>query len=311
MNKRSCPVCDSMCAEIIMKFTPQLLTTLNPTYDLDVMVDALKGKEEFLTYSKCKKCSMVFCENVWDNETLRLIYDNAIDHDKSRQKIFSIEKRISLNRFWINVLRILKLSGQKELRDLKVVDFGCGWGDFLNVASGYGVDVIGFDGDSKKASLPKQTGYRVAESIEELKACGPVDVFVMISVFEHLQDVNFIMNLIGELLKKDGLLMFTVMDYRSGYIKKNVRRLLNQRPALTKNLNPIEHVNVFDFKSVMAILKKYGFDFISTGIVLYLTDMILLRDFTGPIKLLNQIERMASKVITRRELGITVYAKKN
>jgi len=310
MNRRPCPLCDSSNAEIIMKFTPELLTEVNPTYDIKVLKKAIVGKEELVTYSRCRKCKMVYCENVWDDEILRLVYDNVIDHDRSRQKILDIEKRTSIHRLWINILRVLKLSGRKKLENLKEIDFGCGWGDFMDVVSGYGVDVIGFDGDSKKTSLPKKQGHRVAESIEELKTFGPVDVFVMISVLEHLQDINSIFKLARELLKKNGLLVFTVMDYRAGYIQKNVKRLKNNQPALTKNLNPIEHVNVYDFNSVMATLKKYNFTFISTGTVLYLTDTIFTRNRRSLINLFNCFEKLASKLITDREFGITVFSTK-
>ena len=311
MNRRLCPICDSSDAKVIMKFTPELLASINPTYNLNVLKTALKGKKDLLSYSKCKECGMVYCENIWDDETLRMVYDNAIDHNKSLEKILSIEKRISINRLWINILRILKLSGRKKLENLKIIDFGCGWGDFIEVVNGYGVDVTGFDEDSKKTYLPKKRGYKIVESIDALKDFGPVDIFVMISVLEHLQDVEFIFNLVRELLRENGLFVFTVMDYRDGYIQKNAKRLINNKHALTKNLNPVEHVNIYDFHSVMTTLKKYNFTFISTGIVLYLTDTILTRNSRSILNLFNGLEKLSSKLITARELGITVFSIKN
>ena len=101
------------------------------------------------------------------------------------------------------------------------------------------------------------------------------------------------------------------MDYREGYIQKNVKRLMNNLPALTKNLNPIEHVNVYNYDSVMATLKRYSFDIISTGFVLYLTDTILTRNSKNIIKLFNYLEKLSSKLINSRELGITVFSTKN
>lgn len=311
MRKRTCPVCNSSDANILMKFTPELLASVNPTYNLHVLKNVLNGIEKYITYSRCRKCKMIYCEYIWDDKTLKGIYDEGIDHHLSKQKILSIEKRIALIRLWTNILRVLKLNGRKYLGDLKVLDFGCGWGDFIDVVNGSGVDVIGFDGDSKKTTLPKRRGHRIAESIEELKAFGHVDVFVMISVLEHLQDIDFILKLCKELLKKNGLLVFTVMDYREGYIQKNAKRLGCNQAALTKNLNPIEHVNVYDYDSVMRTLKKYNFSFISTGTVLYFTDTILTRNSKSFINLFNFFEKISSKLITDRELGITVFSIKN
>ena len=68
MNKRNCPVCDHNETVVIMRFTPELLSEVNETYRLEVLREAVNGKEEFLTYSKCRNCGMVYCENVWDDE---------------------------------------------------------------------------------------------------------------------------------------------------------------------------------------------------------------------------------------------------
>ena len=309
MNKRSCPVCGSNESIIIMRFTPKLLSELNPTYRLDKFEKAMKGKTHLLTYSKCKKCRMIYCENMWDDVTLRNVYENTIDHSKSKDMMLSIEKRLYLTRIWINILRILKLSGKEKLEDLKIIDYGCGWGDFLDVAQGFGVSVTGYDGNSKKIELPKERGHKIANNLDELKSFAPVDVFVMLSVLEHLQDVNFIMHLAKELLKPDGLLVFLVMDYRPKYIKRNFIRLKSNLPALTKNLNPVEHVNVYDYKSAMATLKNYSFDLISSGHVLYLTDFFVMRNSMKLIKLFNWIEWLSTKFITWKDIGITVYAR--
>ena len=44
MNKRNCPVCDLAEAVVIMRFTPELLSGINPTYRLEEFKNAVKGK---------------------------------------------------------------------------------------------------------------------------------------------------------------------------------------------------------------------------------------------------------------------------
>ena len=311
MNKRNCPVCNSATAYLLMKFTPELLAAVNPTYVLNNFKRAVKGKEDLLTYSQCRQCGMIYCENVWDEFTLKEVYENSIDHNKSRNKILDIKKRLSLVNTWNNVLRILSLHGKTRLDNLKIVDYGCGWGDFLEVVNGYGVDAVGYDEDSKKIELPKQRGHKIIDNVGQLKDHAPVDVFVMNSVLEHLQDVDAIFKLINITLKQDGLLVFSVMDYRSKYINKNIERLKINMPALTKNLNPVEHVNVYNYDSVMKTLNKYGFRCFSTRHVLYLTDTYFFRERCYPIKIFNLFEHLSSKILKGRELGIQVYALKN
>ena len=307
MNKRNCPVCDCSKTVVIMRFTPELLSEVNATYRLEVFKEALKGKEEFLTYSKCRNCGMVYCENVWDDDTLHKVYSETIGHARSKDRILLINKRASLARIWTNILRTLKLLGKEKLGDLKIIDFGCGWGDFLDTAQGHGVSVIGYDADSKKTALAKERGHKIVEDVDELKSFGPVDVVVMFSVLEHLQDVKNSLNLVKELLKPGGLFVFSVMDYRSIYIKKNVNRLKNNLPALTKDLNPVEHVNLYNYKAVMRTVKKYNFDFLSSDNVLCLTDFYKMRNSMGAVRFFNWVEWLSTKVIVWAELAVTSY----
>lgn len=108
-------MCDSNEADVIMRFTPELLSAVNQTYILWELKKAVKGKENLLTYSKCKRCNMIYCQNMWDDLTLRQVYQNTIDHVKSKNKILSLQKRLELTRFWNNILRILTFSEKKGL----------------------------------------------------------------------------------------------------------------------------------------------------------------------------------------------------
>ncbi len=310
MRKRHCPVCEKQNAKEIMVFTPELLLEMNPTYSVEMLNDALDGKENMLSYSQCQVCKMIYCENYFDDEILEKIYTKIIDHNKSKQKIISVKKRIGLHRIWINILRLQRINGEENLKHLKVIDYGCGWGDFMDTVSGFGVDVLGYDSDSIKVELPKSRGQNIAKDIDSLIDFGPVDVFVMNSVLEHLQNIEEIMTLIAKVLKKDGILVFQVMDYRSSFIQKNETLLKRKIPALTKNLNPVEHVNIFDYRSVMRTLKKYNYQLIATGAVLYITDTLFIKNYKFLIRFFNVLELLSSYIIKRKGLGITVYAMK-
>ena len=311
MNKRNCPVCGSNAADIIMTFTAELLAEINPTYRIDEFKAIMSDKEHMLTYSKCRKCKMVYCETLWDGMTLKKVYDDVIDHEKSKEKTLSIRKRMSLCRTWMHILRIFNLMGRMSLKDVRIIDYGCGWGDFLDTVHGFGINVIGFDNDSIKSRFAEELGYRIVNNVEELELFAPVDVFIMNSVLEHLQDVNFIMDLAKKVLGAGGLLVLGVMDYRSRFINRNIRQLRNNLPALTKNLNPVEHVNIYDYKSVVATLEKFKFRVISTEASLSLSDAPLIRDSLGVLRAFNYLERLSTKIIKGRNIGITVYAVNN
>lgn len=308
MKQRPCPVCESRDARVIMSFTPELLAKVNPTYSLEILKETCEGKEEYLTYSRCLQCGMIYCENVWDDATLARVYGETIDHVQSKAKTRALNKRMFFTRIWLNILRVLRMNGTEALENLNLVDFGCGWGDFLDAAEGYGVTVTGYDGDDMKTELAVERGHRVVSTIDELKSAGPFNVFVMNSVLEHFLDVSELMNLAKEVLRPRGLFVSTVMDWRGGFIRKNVKRLKNGMPATTKDFNPLEHVNLYNYKSFLATLRKYAFEFFCTGHVLSLTDIPGLRSKTAPIRIANKLESLSSKIFTSSDMGITVYA---
>jgi len=97
------------------------------------------------------------------------------------------------------------------------------------------------------------------------------------------------------------------MDYRSIYIKRNVNRLKNNLPTLTRNLNPVFHVNIYDYKSVMRTIRNNNFDFVSTDNVLSLTDFYKMRNSMWPVRFFNWVEWLSTKVIVWAELGMAAY----
>ncbi|WP_320045052.1 class I SAM-dependent methyltransferase [uncultured Desulfobacter sp.] len=311
MDPRKCPVCSSSDSTLLMQFTPEQLCLNNPSYDLDILREAIKGQEQYLSYSKCNRCSMVFCEKYWDDENLNIVYSDIIMHEKSKEKIFSIDKRRMLLNTWTNILRLLKFQGKIKLDSIKLVDFGCGWGDFLEVVNGSGVEAMGFDQDQQKVNYAKARRHRIAHTPEKLIEFGPVDIFVMNSVIEHIQDVGEIFNLVNSVLTPGGIFVCSVMDYRERFLRKSAKRLKRGLPALTKNLNPVEHVNIYNYDSVLATLEKYGFHFLATRHVLYVTDTYGLKNNMKVIHWFNLIEKWLLKLFSGREFGIQVYALKH
>ncbi len=305
---RDCPVCGVTDASMVMKFTPEQLCKINSSYSLEKFKRALVGLENRLYYSRCHNCGMIYCEKTWDKVTLNMIYDDVIDHSSSKDKISLVNKRLSLASMWLNILRVEKLFGRQKLDNFKIIDFGCGWGDLLDMVDGYGVSVMGYDEDSAKTESSVNSKHSIAANIAELKLFGPVDVVVMNSVLEHLQDVDKHMKTVKQLIKPDGLFVFAVTDYRAGFIKKNIRKLNKNCPALTKNLNPIEHVNIYNYNSAMASLERYAFDFVATGNVLRIANCFNLKNMSV-VRIFNALERLSAKLLTRKEMYITVFAK--
>lgn len=311
MLKRSCPVCKGHSADVVMTFSCEHLCTVNPSYIREVFEEAVKGLEDHLTYSKCRKCGMVYCENIWSDELLSRVYHDAIDHTLSQNKTLKIHKRAGLALEWHNTLLALRDLGTDLANGIKLIDYGCGWGDFLDAATGHGVQIIGFELDPFKASFAKGRGHRVVDSKQELLDAGPVDVFVLNSVLEHLIDVDEVMQIAGQCLKPRGLLVIEVMDFRARYMRRNSTLLNRGMPALSKILNPIEHVNVFDYKSMRVLLRNHRFVFFGTNNSLSFTRLPFIGQANLTLKTMNGIENISAALITWKALVSTYYANKS
>ncbi len=274
-----------------------MLSEMNPSYGAAAPDEALEGMEHLLTYSRCTSCGMVYCANVWDENLLQNVYERVIDHARSKATILTATVRAWHAQMWADILRVLHLLGGERLEDLKLMDYGCGWGDFLDVVDGFGVLALVYEIDGTKIQHARERGLPVTAGISSLKSFGPADVFVMIAVLEHLQHPGVALALAKELLRPNGALVVSVMDYRPGFIRRNINRTRKGLPALTQHLNPVEHVNIFDYDSLMSLLKRRRFELVSTAASLRITDLPNTRFKMPFIKAANRIEKLSTKVL--------------
>ncbi len=308
LKRRKCPNCGSMTIKAEMKFRLEQIYNLNESYNLDLFKKTFTEYEDNIIYNICNECSLVYSKFIWPDSLLNEVYSNIINHDRSRQKIYDINKTLELVREWNSILRVLKFLGKKRTDELRILDFGCGWGDFIHVIDCRGVQIYGFDEDKIKIDEAKKNGCKIFSSIDDLKNNKPFDVIILNSVLEHIQDVNGVLQLLYELLNTNGLLITLVMDYRPRFIKLNYESIKKGELPLTKNLNPIEHVNIYSYKTLKENLKANNFELLTTGVSLSATNIPFVRNSWGILKLITQMEKLTSKIVAGRNMDITVYS---
>lgn len=312
LSKRSCPLCRNQDAVPRMHFTPEGISALNATYDVKSFKSHLLGYEEYLAYHQCQRCRMIYCETNWPDEVLGKVYEQTIDHKKSYEKTFQLQKRLYVVRQWERILTMLAIQGRKSVEGLKVFDFGCGWGDALDAIKGSGVEVSGFEQDRLKIKEALKAGNSIIQDPAQLKEMPLVDVFILNAVVEHVQNVPEIMSLAHSKLKEGGILVFSTMDFRPAFVEKNIQAMKQGKPMLSQHFNPVEHVNIYDFFTVKKTLKAYRFRYFASENVMKWAALPLpyLRNSRRWIHLLNQIEHTAASICQQGERSITVYARK-
>lgn len=311
LPERLCPLCLKNDSLPILSLTPEDVVSLNVGYELKRFRDALQGYENQLIYSQCS-CGMIYCKFRWPDTILSQVYEQTIDHAMSVRKIFRLERRLYLIRQWENVLRIFAIHGKEYVEGLRVLDFGCGWGDSLDVYRGPGVETFGFELDRLKIEGALKRGNRILQTQEELEALEPVDVFILNAVIEHVQEGQDLMRLAYNKLKPGGVLVLSTMDFRPTFIRKNINNSALGKPLLSQHFNPVEHVNIYDYFTVQRTLEIFGFKSFASWNVMQWAALPVpyLRNSRLWIRALNQIENLLAHLFQNKERAITVYALK-
>ena len=155
-------------------------------------------------------------------------------------------------------------------------DIGCGNGDFLEYASSLGMKVIGIDIDENSLLIARSRGLKDSEfhnttliefaKSEEIK----FDFISMFEVFEHLDNPNETIQIIKNLLKKDGVFIGTLPNERRFCAKS-----LNLEYAL-----PPYHLTFWIRKTWTKYLELNGFTTITCANTVYygyLCDILYFR----------------------------------
>lgn len=142
---------------------------------------------------------------------------------------------------------------QKPELDQKLLDVGCGNGDYLSLASEAGWEVKGVEPDLKALEVAKNRGLDVVQgSLEEIVKDGELfDVITMSHVIEHVHDPVAFVALAYECLKPGGSLYIDTPNIQSAGAKR-----------FGKNWRGIEtprHLVLFSEAGLDIVLKRAGF----------------------------------------------------
>ena len=163
----ACPICGNANRTIISKFDRRF---------------------KILPHSKCDECSLVRHEFMLSDEQLAEYYSKSYRNDyqwvNSGPTSKHIEKRVSEAKTRLNKL-------QPHLKKYpKVLDFGCGSGEFIDLMQESGALASGFEPGNLYASYAReQKGLDVQNCGWENYECKKkLDVVTAFHVFEHLTD---------------------------------------------------------------------------------------------------------------------------
>ena len=119
-----------------------------------------------------------------------------------------------------SILKKYKNTDKKHpLKNIRILDIGCGGGLLCEPLSKLGAEVVGIDASEKNIKIAKlhsrennlKINYFCA-SPENFKIKGKFDVILNMEIVEHVENVNFFLNQSTKFLKKKGLMFVATLN---------------------------------------------------------------------------------------------------
>ena len=190
-----------------------------------------------------------------DEGFLRRLYNDAVDHARRTSETVAYRQ-------WLLELAagFLNLASPKAgERQLRLLDYGCGYGALLGMLSGRDVKGVGYE-----PSASRIENARLGNNVEILPdpgavaQRGPFDLIMCTEVLEHVADPRSTLRFLRDNAADDALLAFTVPNCSTAYVESSLKAAAAGAP-LSMVFNPWEHLNYFSASSFRRMLSDEGF----------------------------------------------------
>ncbi len=119
-----------------------------------------------------------------------------------------------------NITKDFRLKdSEKPLKNIDILDIGCGGGLLSEPMYRLGANVVGIDASKKNIKIAKFHAKKnklkidyIASSPETLKVKKKFDVILNMEIVEHVDDINFFIKTSSKFLKKNGLMFVATLN---------------------------------------------------------------------------------------------------
>ncbi|MFN2394815.1 MAG: class I SAM-dependent methyltransferase [Bacteroidales bacterium] len=211
--------------------------------------------QQVFDLAQCENCGFVYTQPRPDEKSIATYYKSAdyVSHTDSKRTFFEfLYARIKRYMMGKKYHIINKLTSNKSKK--LILDYGCATGDFLMYLQSKGHKVMGFEPDKDAREKAIRKGVTVTGRIEDLdnpEYRNQVDVITLWHVLEHIHDLNSSLDLFHKLLRKNGVILVAVPEYKSYDAK-----FYGDDWAAW---DVPRHLNHFEEKTLSALFMKNGF----------------------------------------------------
>lgn len=204
------------------------------------------------SYVRCEECHQAFHRRILSPEWNERRFSKWM----SQEAIAEFESRVNtparrFNKGVTYVAHAIRLEAlTRRLRGserLRVLDFGCGYGDFLATCAGFGFDATGIDRSTARRENARVPILPEISDAQHMR----VHALTLFEVLEHLDDPMAIMKALVPLLVPGGILVLETPNC------EGVTRIQTRTEYL--KIAPMEHINGFTPRTMQAFAERLGF----------------------------------------------------
>lgn len=222
--------------------------------------------DEQWIFVRCDDCSTRFHRRILSPKWNEKCYSEWITQE-SMEKFLASQNtpQNNFDKARRNISHVLRL--EKLTRDIRgdeavrVLDFGCGWGEFLSMCDRFRFDGYGIDFSPDRR---KQGRVSIFPGIDDLRreldggGSGFFHVATMFQVLEHLADPHGALKSLNDLIMPGGILILETPDCTG------VEGILSFRDY--QAIHPLNHINAFTPASMRKIAESTGFTSINSSV---------------------------------------------
>lgn len=209
-------------------------------------------KDSIWSLIRCEACSQLFHRYILDEEWNERRFSKWMSVDALKE----FEDRVgpSYDRTFSHALHhvehVMRIASLTKARPIRLLDFGCGSGEFLESCNLFGIDAVGVDRSIGRRSVARVT---IHSSLDQLRG-RTFDAITLFEVLEHLDNPAQILAELFHFMKPNGILVLETPDC-SGV--SDIKTLSGYR-----KLHPLDHINAFTHATLKSIAERQGFKMI-------------------------------------------------
>ncbi len=253
IKRNRCPVCESTSYKVIhsVNFSDhRIWNFLNSYYQGRIPKE--KVGSDLFSIAKCNNCELLFQEYILNDANMFLLYEEWISSEQSLNK----KKYSDLSLFQTYSFEIESIGKffQKKPSDINILEYGMGWGFWLNLAKAYNFNVTGVEISTSRVKYAQQKGLKIIEDISQVES-NSIDYIYSNQVFEHIPNPKETLEKLARILKDNGIIYIQVPNGKG--IEK---QLLSKNWNAKKDaIHPLEHINCFNRHSLKVLANETGF----------------------------------------------------